>query len=160
MPNSSNPNPAKTGPEVQASAQWVSGEVFLTNGTSGHAVVMDAAHTGGSACGPMEMVLRSLCACSAVDVVLILKKARQGLRSLDVSAQGERAGTHPSVYKRIHVVYRVAGEPLERAVVERAVALSQEKYCSVFATLSQTAAISHEIVLEAAPAGEAAAEAS
>lgn len=152
-------NPTSAVPEVQASAQWVGDKAFLTNGSSGHAVVLDAAKDG-SAPGPMEMVLRSLCACSAVDVVLVLKKARQGLRHLDISARGERATTHPSVYNRIHLVYRVVGDRLDRAVVERAVALSQEKYCSVFGTLRQTAEMSHEIVVEEAAASEAAAQAS
>lgn len=135
-------------PPTAASAVWLDGERFVTEGSSGHAVVLDADRGQNSAPGPMEMVLRSLCACSATDVVVVLKKSRQAFVRLEVSAQGERAPEPPSIYTRIHMVYRVAGESVERAVVERAVALSHAKYCSVFLMLSRTAAMSHEILID------------
>lgn len=95
----------------------------------------------------MEMVLRALCACSATDVVMILRKARQPLAALTVSADADRAPQPPTVFTRIHLRYRIAG-PVDRDHAERAVRLSQDKYCSVAAMLSRTAALSHEIAFE------------
>lgn len=94
------------------------------------------------------MVLRSLCACSATDIVIVLRKTRQPWSGVVVSAEGERAPQPPTVYTRIHMVYRIAGAGVDPAVAERAVALSQEKYCSVLATLRHTAVITHETILE------------
>lgn len=148
------PKPPAPPPPTAASARWVEGERFLSDGPSGHAVAMDADRARNTAPGPMEMVLRALCACSATDVVGILHKARQPLAGLEVSAAAERAPAPPAVFTRIHVVYRIEGA-VERAVAERAVALSQEKYCSVMAMLRASAAITHELVL--APAARAAA---
>lgn len=132
---------------TQASATWVDGERFLTTGSSGHAIIFDSDRGLNSAPGPMEMVLRALCACSATDVVMILAKARQRFTSVVVEAEGERAPKPPTVYTRIHVRYRVAGHDLDTAAVERAVALSHEKYCSVLATLQHTATITHELAV-------------
>lgn len=133
-------------PPTTASAHWTGGERFLSDGGSGHAVIFDSDRAANTAPGPMEMVLRSLCACSATDIVLILRKARQPLAAVEVSAEAERAPEPPSIFTRIHVRYRIGGA-VDRAQAERAVQLSQAKYCSVFVTLSRTASITHEIVL-------------
>jgi len=151
MITSASPHSAPAPPTI-ASALWVDAERFLTAGSSGHAVVLDADRVLNSAPGPMEMVLRSLCACSATDVLIVLKKTRQAFRHVEVSAEGERAPAPPQVYTHIHLRYRVLGERVDRSVVERAVALSHAKYCSVFLMLQPSVAITHEIDLEAPPA--------
>lgn len=142
------PHPAPAPPTL-ASAQWVDGQRFLTGGSSGHAVTLDSDREQNSAPNPMEMVLRSLCACSATDVLIVLKKTRQAFRHLAVEAEGERAPVQPMVYTRIHLRYRVLGERVDRSVVERAVALSHAKYCSVFLMLQPSVAMTHEILIEA-----------
>jgi len=141
---------------VRASATWSDGERFVCEGGSGHALVLDAERHRNSGPGPMEMVLTSLCACSATDVVLILRKARQELQGLEVRAEGKRAADPPQVYTHIHMTYQLTGANLDPAAVARAVSLSQSKYCSVLAMLSRTAAISHEIDIQPAAGASAA----
>lgn len=136
---------------LEAAARWMGEELFSTLGTSGHEVVLDADRSSNRAPGPMEMVLRSLCACSATDIAIIFRKARQGLTKLEVLASAERAPEPPQVYTRIHLRYRIMAESLNPGLAERAVRLSQQKYCSVLAMLSRTAEVSHAIELTPAP---------
>ena len=137
---------------TQASATWSGGERFDSNGSSGHVVPFDADRATNQAPGPMEMVLRSLCACSATDLVIVLGKKRQPFAGIRVSAEAERASEPPQVYTKIHMRYEVSGKGVDREAVQRAVDLSQEKYCSVFAMLRRSATTSYEIVMvEAAP---------
>ncbi|HEY7854893.1 MAG TPA: OsmC family protein [Terriglobales bacterium] len=133
-----------------ATANWIDGQRFVTGGSSGHAVVMDSSRETNSAPGPMEMVLRSLCACSATDIVIVLNKTRQRYTRVEVTAEGTRAPEPPAVFTGIHMVYRASGREVDRAAMERAVKLSREKYCSVFSMLEKTARMSFEIVLETA----------
>ena len=113
-------------------------------------VVDGAAAAGGRNLGPrpMELVLAGTAACTAFDVVWILKKARQAVTDCTVEAEAERAATDPQVFTRIHLVYRVRGKGLGRAQVERAVKLSKEKYCSATAMLAKTAEVSFEIAFD------------
>ena len=124
---------------VEARARWTDQERFLGIATSGHAIVIDAA-TEKTANSPMELVLIGLCACTASDVVSILRKKREPFTSLEVRAQAERAPNPPSVYTEIKLIYRVGGK-VSRKAVEDAVRLSKEKYCSVSAMLQKTAKI-------------------
>jgi putative redox protein len=128
---------------VEARAQWTDQERFLGIATSGHAIVIDAA-TEKTANSPMELVLIGLCACTASDVVSILRKKREPFTSLEVRAQAERAPNPPSVYTEIKLIYRVGGK-VSRKAVDDAVGLSKEKYCSVSAMLEKTAKIAVEI---------------
>ena len=96
----------------------------------------------------MELVLAGTAACTAFDVVWILRKARQPVLDCTVEADAERATEEPKVFTRIHLIYRLRGKGLQRAQVERAVKLSKEKYCSATAMLAKTAEVSFEIVLE------------
>jgi putative redox protein len=96
----------------------------------------------------MELVLMGLCACTATDVVSILRKKREAFTSLEVRAEADRAEQPPTVYTRIKLIYTVAGQ-VSRKAVEDAVRLSEEKYCSVAAMLKSTAKITWEIVLAA-----------
>ena len=93
--------------------------------------------------------------CTAFDVVLILRKGREEVTDCVVEVEAERATTDPKVFTRIHMHYRVAGRGLAPAKVERAIALSAEKYCSASAIMSKTATITHdwEVVEETAPEG-------
>jgi putative redox protein len=138
---------------VKARIKWVEGVSFVAETGSGHAVVIDGApDAGGRNLGPrpMEMVLAGTAACTAFDVVWILRKGRQPVTDCVVEAEAERAAEDPKVFTRIHLVYRVKGKGLKREQVERAVKLSKEKYCSATIMLAKTAEVSFEIALEEA----------
>lgn len=137
---------------MKARAKWIDEVSFVAETGSGHAMVVDGAlEAGGRNLGPrpMELVLAGTVACTAFDVVWILKKARQPVADCVVEAEAERAAEDPRVFTRIHLTYRVSGKGLKRAPVERAVKLSKEKYCSATLMLAKTAEISFEIVLDA-----------
>lgn len=131
---------------VEARLNWIDGERFVVSASSGHAVVVDADRQRNTAAGPMEMVLMGLCACTATDVVSILRKKREPFTALEVRAEAERAKEPPTVYTQIKLIYTVSGQ-VSRKAVEDAVRLSEEKYCSVAAMLKSTAKISAEIEL-------------
>ncbi len=119
---------------------------MLGESPSGHAVVMDGPEEhGGRNLGvrPMEMLLLGMGGCSEFDVVHILKKSRQDVRSCEVELTAERAETEPKVFTRIHAHFRVGGRGLTDKAVERAVKLSAEKYCSASIMLGAMAEISH-----------------
>ena len=137
---------------MKARVKWIDEVSFVAETDSGHALVVDGAPSaGGRNLGPrpMELVLAGTAACTAFDVVWILKKARQPVEGCVVEADAERAAEDPKVFTRIHLTYRVRGKGLKRAQVERAVKLSKEKYCSATPMLAKTAAISFEIILDA-----------
>ena len=130
--------------------KWIEGVSFVAESGSGHAVVVDGApEAGGRNLGmrPMEMVLAGAAACSAFDVVWILKKARQPVTGCVVEAHADRAAVDPKVFTRILLRDRIAGPGLDRHQVERAVKLSKEKYCSATLMLARTAEIEVEIEL-------------
>jgi putative redox protein len=125
-----------------AVVKWVQGEQFQATTPSGHAVPFDGDRQRNAAPGMMEMLLAALGGCTGADVVSILAKQRQQLDSLEIEVSGERADSHPRVWTRIEVVYRLRGR-LEEKAVARAIELSLTKYCSVTAMLAKTAAVSH-----------------
>lgn len=97
----------------------------------------------GAAAGPMQTVAMALGACSAIDVVSILKKGRQQITSFNIAVEYDRAKNEtPAVFTKMHVHYQLEGE-LEPEKVRRAVELSVEKYCSVSKMLARTATITH-----------------
>jgi putative redox protein len=129
---------------MKARIRLAEGMTFVAESGSGHAVVVDASpDVGGRDLGPrpMELVLMGTGACSAIDVVHILRKARQGVTGCVVELDADRATEDPKVFTRIHFRYVVTGRGLASAQVERAVKLSREKYCSATAMLSKTAEI-------------------
>lgn len=97
--------------------------------------------------GPMDLLLTALAGCTAIDVVSILEKQRQAVTDLVIHVEGERAADHPRRFVRVTVTYEVHGAGLSLAAVERAVALSEDKYCSVAATLREPTEIVSRIVL-------------
>jgi putative redox protein len=124
-----------------ASIKWVGDQKFLGIGPSGHAVAFDSDRESNKAPGPMEMVLMALGACTATDMVTILEKKRQKLQSLEVVCSGERAAGPPRVWIKLDVVFRLRGA-VEESAVKHAMALTEEKYCSVAATLKKSAELS------------------
>ena len=133
------------------------GMLFVAKTGTGHIAAMDGAPEGGGhylAPRPMELLLAGTGGCTAYDVVLILKRGRHAITGCSVKLQAERADVDPKVFTKIHFVFTVSGDNLPRAAVERAIALSHEKYCSASAMLAHTAAItwSAEIVQTGAAA--------
>jgi putative redox protein len=124
-----------------ARIQWIGKQQFVAIGPSGHALAIDSDRALNTAPGPMELLLLALGACTATDVVMILEKKRQKLESLEVICQGERAPKPPQVWSKLHILYRLRGR-LEESGVKQAIELSEEKYCSVSATLKKTAELS------------------
>ena len=126
-----------------------SGMTFLAETGSGHTLVMDGApdadkpENGGAnlAPRPMETVLAGTGGCTAYDVVLILKRGRQDVRGCSVKLSSERAPTDPKVFTKIHMHFTVTGRGLAPASVERAIAMSHDKYCSATIMLAKTADI-------------------
>jgi putative redox protein len=132
---------------MKARIRLVEGMTFVAESGSGHAVVVDAApDVGGSDLGPrpMELVLMGTGACSAIDVVHILRKARQSITGCVVELDSERAPEDPKVFTRIHLHYVVTGKGLATAQVERAIKLSKDKYCSATIMLAKTAEITFD----------------
>ena len=132
---------------MKARVQLVEGMTFTAESGSGHAVVVDAApDVGGRDLGPrpMELVLMGTGACSAIDVVHILRKARQPITGCVVELDAERAPEDPKVFTKIHLHYVVTGKGLATAQVERAIKLSKEKYCSATIMLAQMAEITFD----------------
>jgi putative redox protein len=127
---------------------------FVGESGSGHAVVIDGApEHGGRNLGPrpMELLLMGTAACTAFDVVHILRKARQPITDCVVDAEAQRAETDPKVFTHLHFRFRVTGRGLDSRQVERAVKLSKEKYCSASIMLEKSVEITTEIeVIEAA----------
>jgi len=139
---------------MECTIQWQPGlgMAFVAETGSGHLLTMDGALDGGGrnlAPRPMETVLAGTGACTAYDVVLILKRGRQDVRGCEVKLQAERAAADPKVFTRIHFHFTVSGRDLNEAAVARAVDLSHEKYCSATAMLAKTAAITHSHELRA-----------
>jgi putative redox protein len=118
------------------------------SGTADSGFSVDLAGSGGEGLRPMELLLISLAGCTALDVISTLKKQRQDVTGLQVQVAGERATEHPRVFTAIQVHFLVSGRDVNPKAVERAIALSRDKYCSVSAMLNKTAAIecSYEIV--------------
>jgi putative redox protein len=130
-----------------AAIKWIGEEKFVATSPSGHAITIDSDRASNKAPGPMELVLMALGACTATDVVSILKKKRQKLEGLEVICSGERASEPPTVWIKLEILYRLRGS-LEEAAVKRAIELSEQKYCSVSAMLQKTATLTwrHEIL--------------
>lgn len=118
---------------MKARIQWVEEAEFVAESGSGHAVVIDGPPEGGGrnlGVRPMELVLMGVGACTAYDVVHILKKSRQPVERCVAELEAERAESEPKVFTKIHVHFRVTGRDLSEQAVKRAADLSAEKYCS------------------------------
>ena len=138
---------------MECTINWLAanGMAFSAETGSGHLLTMDGAPDGGGrnlAPRPMETLLAGTGGCTAYDVVLILKRGRHHVTGCQVKVQAERAATDPKVFTAINMHFTVTGRGLSDSVVERAIRMSHEKYCSATAMLAKTATIgtSFEIV--------------
>jgi putative redox protein len=133
---------------MECTVKWVGeGMTFVAETASNHLVAMDGAPEGGGrnlAPRPMEMVLLGTGGCTAYDVVLILKKSGQDVTGCEVKLTSERAEADPKVFTRIHMHFVVRGRALKRNLVEHAIRLSHEKYCSASIMLGKTAEITRD----------------
>ena len=132
-----------------------SGMSFLAETASGHTLTMDGAPEGGGATlapRPMETVLAGTGACTAYDVVLILKRGRHDVRGCSVKLTSERAPVDPKVFTQINMHVGITGRGMPATAVERAIAMSHEKYCSASIMLGKTAQITTSFELVDVPA--------
>ncbi len=130
----------------EARVVWKKGMRFDATALSGHEVALDSAtEHGGHNEGfrPMELFLMGLAGCTAMDVISILEKKRQNVTGFEVRVTGNRAEEHPRVYTDAHIEYIVRGHGVDPKAVERAIELSQTKYCPAQAMLGQTMPITH-----------------
>jgi len=141
---------------MKARIKWVEDRTFIGESGSGHKIVLGTAFgPEGRTPGPsaMELVLIGLGSCSAYDVVHILEKGREAIEDVTVELEAERAQQDPKVFTSVHMHFVVKGRRLAKEKVERAIALSAEKYCSASAMIAKTATITHdfEVVDTTAP---------
>jgi putative redox protein len=132
---------------MECTVRWGDGMTFVAESGSGHLVTMDGAPEAGGrnlAPRPMEVVLAGAGGCTAFDVVVILKKNGQNISGCDVTLKAERAATDPKIFTRIHYHFVVRGRQLKPNLVEQAVRLTHEKYCSATAILGKTAEITRD----------------
>lgn len=137
---------------MNVTLDWQGGAQFTAQTSSGHTLTVDGPPSiGGDNQGPrpMEMILLGVASCSAMDVVMILNKARQPVRDIHIDIQGTRADAVPAVFTKMHLVFVVKGEGLSEKQVARAVKLSAEKYCSASIMLQASVEITHEYRIEA-----------
>jgi putative redox protein len=136
---------------MECKVRWTGdGMTFLAETGSNHVVAMDGAAEGGGrnlAPRPMEMVLLGTGGCTAYDVVVILRKSGQQVTGCEVQLSSERAEADPKVFTRIHMHFVVRGRALKRNLVEHAIRLTHEKYCSATIMLGKTAAITKDFEL-------------
>ncbi|MEQ1920866.1 MAG: OsmC family protein [Pyrinomonadaceae bacterium] len=137
-----------SGNTYKATVKYAGDDFFIGTPPSGHAQVMDSKGDRHAAPTPMEMLLVSVAACTAVDVQSILAKKRQDVTAYDVEIEGVRADDHPRKFIKFHVHHIVHGRGVSDKAVADAIKLSDETYCSVAATVRPTAEIttSYEII--------------
>jgi putative redox protein len=132
---------------MECRVKWVDGMSFVAETESGHLLNMDGAPEGGGrnlAPRPMETVLAGTGGCTAYDVVVILKRSGQAVEGCEVRLSADRAETDPKVFTRIHMHFSVRGKGLKPNLVEHAIRLSHDKYCSASIMLGKTAEITHD----------------
>jgi len=132
---------------MKARIKWNEEVSFVAESGTGHALVVDGApDAGGRNLGPrpMELVLMGTGACSAFDVMHILRKGREPVTGCVAELSAERAETDPKVFTKIHMHFIVTGKGLNADKVGRAIALSAEKYCSASAMMAKTASVTHD----------------
>ena len=142
---------------MQVTLQRVHGATFVARGESNHWIVIDTKPEFGgqaAAASPMELVLCALGGCSAIDVETILQKMHLHADRFQVDISAERRTEHPKTFAAIHLIYSFWGNELPLASLQKAVQLSQEKYCSVSAILKASAELTYEIRLNPTPLSE------
>ena len=130
---------------MQAQLKWTDGLQFIARAGNGPAVVIDSPE-GASGPSPMELILMGVAGCTAVDVVVVLEKRRANVDRLEVNITGTRADEFPRRFTDIHIEYVVYGAQVKPRDVERAIELSETKYCSAIASLNSAFEHSYRIV--------------
>ena len=131
-----------------ARVKWVEKKQFVGTDSSKHSVVMSSQdEENGTGMSPSQLLLVSLGGCTAYDVVSILEKKRQRLTGLEITVTGEQEPDPPWTYRQIHVHYLVRGKELREKAVQDAIKISEEKYCSVAATLRGEAEITYDYTI-------------
>ncbi len=131
--------------------KWIDGMRFVATDSTGHSIVMDASkHVGGEGSGfsPLELLLAALGGCTGIDIVDVMRKQREDVEDLEIVVSGKRAKEPPRVYTRIHVNYRIKGKAIKEKKVQRAIELSEDKYCSVRAMLRAKTDMTSNYVIE------------
>lgn len=132
------------GPQFPVSVDWIKNMQFVGKDDHNHAIILDAnPESGGTETGPTpgRLLLMAVAGCTAMDIVSILNKSREELTDLSVLARGVQNQDYPKYYTEIHLKYILSGRNLDKTKVERAIRLSEEKYCSVGLTVSGKAKI-------------------
>ena len=140
---------------MKSRVKWVENVCFMAESESRHAMIMDGSpDIGGRNMGPrpMEMLLMGAGGCTSVDVVMIMQKSRQDVTGCEVEVSAERATDHPKVFTKIHMHFTVRGRNLKPEIVDRAIKLSAEKYCSASIILGKTAEMTHDFEIIEEPA--------
>jgi putative redox protein len=127
----------------KTTVRWVTGQQFVGMDANKHAVVLSGENEPNGM-RPSQMLLIALAACTAVDVVDILAKKRKPLSTLEIAADGEHDPDPPWAFRKIHLKYRLGGKDLTETAVQQAISLSEEKYCSVAATVRGVAEITYD----------------
>jgi putative redox protein len=136
---------------MEAKVTWKQRMSFTGESGSGFAIPLGTSpESGGDDDGmrPMELLLVGLAGCTAMDVISILAKKRQDVKSFEVKVNASRADEHPRIFKDIQLEFIVKGHAIDPAAVERAVELSATKYCSAQAVIARSANITHKITVE------------
>lgn len=131
--------------------KWIDGMRFLATDSMGHSIVMDASkQSGGEGSGfsPLQLLLIALGGCTGMDIVHIMRKQRQQVDDLEISVSGKRVKEPPRVYNNIHVEYKIKGKNIKEKAVQRAIQLSEDKYCSVGATLRAKAKMTSNYIIQ------------
>lgn len=127
---------------ANATVRWLTGKQFIGIDSTKHSVILSTPDEG-IGMKPSEMLLVALASCTAVDVVEILAKKRQELTGLEIGVSAEQDSDPPWTFRKIHLTYKLTGKNLTEKAVEQAIELSEEKYCSVAATIRPTAQITY-----------------
>jgi len=131
--------------------KWINGLRFVATDSMGHSIVMDASRQGGgesSGFSPLQLLLAALGGCTGIDIFDVMRKQRQKVEDLEIVVSGERVKEPPRVYSNIHVEYRVKGKDIKEKAVQRAIRLSEDKYCSVGAMLKAKARVTSSYILQ------------
>jgi putative redox protein len=139
--------PEETSMAIQAHLKWTEGLQFVARAGSSPAVVLDSTE-GGSGVSPMQMVLIGVAGCTAIDVIMIMKKKRANIARFEVNVTGEMEESYPKRYAHIHIEYVLYGKDIKPKGVEQAIELSEKKFCSAMASLNAEFEHTYRIVEE------------
>ena len=136
---------------MKSKVVWKGGMAFTGKADGDYLLPLDAAEAvGGKDLGfkPLQLFAIGLAGCTGMDVISILQKKRQEVTGFEVSTEIQRSQEHPKVFTKILIQYKVVGKNIDKNAIERAVELSENRYCGAQAMLAKTADISHKITIE------------